>query len=207
MEISQGQESESAWEEMISLIGTLWGLYVLCGKYFCYPFARVGGREGEQNKNSIPGRDLESHNLGREWSPTSFPYCLESQFSSGGWQGLHPRGFHSKVWGSPQKAHSPWSFHEGADTGSREDPEWIHTTLPWTVSPLTRHPRAPDPELFEDNTVGVLSSFCLKVTCLTSTMGMQSSRYPYRILRWNKIIHVTHLLEEWQWELLFTTSF
>lgn len=110
MEISQGQESESAREEMISLIGTLWGLYVLCGKSFCYPFARVGGGEGEQNKNSIPGRDLESHNLGREWSPTSFPYCLESQFSSGGWQGLHPRGFRSKVWGSPQKAHPDHSM-------------------------------------------------------------------------------------------------
>lgn len=80
VEISQGQDSESACEEMISLVGTLWGLYVLCGKYFCYPFAR-GVKK--QNKNSIPGRDLESHDLGRECSqsPSSFPYCLESQFS------------------------------------------------------------------------------------------------------------------------------
>ena len=52
-----------------------------------------------------------------------------------------------------------------------------------------------------------LPSFCLKVTCLTSTVGMQSSSYPYRIVKWNTIIHVTHLLEAWQWELLFTTSF
>lgn len=64
VEISQGQDSESAWEEMISLVGTLWGLYVLYGKYSAI-FLQRGKK---QNKNSIPGRDLESHNLGRECS-------------------------------------------------------------------------------------------------------------------------------------------
>ena len=72
-ENSQGHESESAWEDMmISLVGAL---YVLCGKFFCYPFAR-----GEKTKqNSIPGRDL-SYSLGRECSQrTSLPHCLGSQ--------------------------------------------------------------------------------------------------------------------------------
>lgn len=40
VELSRGHESESAWEDMISLVGTSWGLSVLCGKYFCYPSAR-----------------------------------------------------------------------------------------------------------------------------------------------------------------------
>jgi hypothetical protein len=35
-------------------------LYVLCGKYFSIPL------QSGKGQNSIPARDLESHNLGRK---------------------------------------------------------------------------------------------------------------------------------------------
>lgn len=59
-EHGQGHRSESAWEEMmISLVGAL---YVLCGKFFCYPFASRGERK---KQNSIPGRGF-SYTIGEE---------------------------------------------------------------------------------------------------------------------------------------------
>lgn len=38
--------------------------------------------ENKAKQNSIPGRALESHNLGREHSQslTPFPHCLDSQW-------------------------------------------------------------------------------------------------------------------------------
>ena len=115
--------------------------------------------------------------------------------------------------------------------------------LPWNVSPLTRHPRAPDPELFDDNPVcpwfspwvrkipwgkkwkptlvvlpgkfheqgSLMSCHPRGVTksgtrlsahthrhCLSQSLGfrmsltgMQSSIYPHRIVKSNKIIHLT----------------
>ena len=67
---------------------------------------------------------------------------------------LHPRGLHSKVWELSSEGSFtlviPW-------WGSRhwaQGRPWVNLhPLPWNVSPLTRHPRAPDPELFEDNPV------------------------------------------------------
>lgn len=169
VEISQGQDSESACEEMISLVGTLWGLYVLCGKYFCYPFARGG-----KNKTKTPSlAGILSHTI---WEENVAK--VQAHFPTVWSLNLVLRD--SRIYSIPRSgALPPWSSHyEGVNTDSREDPEWMHMTLPWTVSPLTRHPRAPHPELLEDNPGGV---------CLMSTMGMQSSIYLHGNGKLNKM--------------------
>ena len=152
-----------------------------------------------------------------------------------------------KCGSSPLKAHLPWSFHdEEADTGPREDPEWIYTHCPgmslhWqgTQEHLTqnflkttlyvpgsipgseRSPRVGNgrptlvflPGKFHEQR-SLMSCHPRGVTkrgtwlsththrhylsrslgFLRSLMGMQSSIYPHRIVKSNKIIHLTTLV-------------
>ena len=99
MEISQGQDSESAWEEMISLVGTLWGLYVLYGNTLL-SFCKGGG--GNKTKTlSLAG--ILSHTIWGENVANIQPYFPTVWSLSGNLvlrndRVLHPRGLHSKVW-------------------------------------------------------------------------------------------------------------
>ena len=163
-ENSQGHESESAWEDMmISLVGAL---YVLCGKFFCYPFAR-GEKQNKTpflagiwvtvwEENVAKGLhcptvwDL-SDNL--DWiyvHEASMPRC-----------GALLRGLtylhHSTTRGhtpAPGETLSGISRHGALDVFS------------------TRHPRAPGPDRWKDNPVRLLSRGCLsqRLGSLMSTM-------------------------------------
>lgn len=153
----------------------------LCGKYFCYPFAK--GEKNKQSKTKLGSwQGCELHNLGRECSQrTPLPHCLGSQCRRS--LNLCPSGFHSKVWGSPEKeAVTPLP---GADPGSREDPSGVSHHHALAFSPRGTQEHLTQPFLKGHLSVFFLSQGCLSQSLgfLVSTMEMKSSTYPDRIVR------------------------
>ena len=98
MEISQGQDSKSAWDEMISLVGTLWGLYVLYGKY-----SAIFLQGGKNKTKTLSLAGILSHTIWGENVANIQPYfptvwSLNGNLVLRNDRVLHPRGLHSKVW-------------------------------------------------------------------------------------------------------------
>lgn len=180
---------------MISLVQTLWGFVCFMWQILLLSFCNRGGPNQTEQNSSIPGGDLESHNLGRECnqSLTPPPHCLGSQWqvSAGDWPKLYSRGFHSKLWSSPPRAHWSWSFYcEGADTGCQRDHRWNFPPHCFGESVHWQTPKSTWPWTFWKP---MLSFFCLRV------VGLKDLVSSY--LQWGRktlptqIIHVNCLWE------------
>lgn len=173
-------------------------------------FCNGGGPNQTEQNSSIPGGDLESHNLGRECSQslTPPPHCLGSQWqvSVGDWPKLYSRSFHSKLWTSPPRAQSSWSFYcEGADSGCQRDHRWNFPPRCFGESVHWQTPKSTWPWTFWKPMLSVffLSQGCRsqRLGLVISTMGTKNSTYP------NNSCNVFVRGYGNESELLFTTRF